>query len=268
VLFQSTAVNFDTALAVPSERCTEKAIYCVHQDKIVELRIFFLQYMRYAKAAVASAIDSASRSTRNNAYCIEIKDTIGTVVLDDLERFSGAQSGVTIARDDDDNDNVCWAVVSANWAADGEAIVSIACMVVDCNTDGVKFYKAGLRLNELGSFLDTAVDFPIKVEAKAPGEEDVPSNSKKMSRDQEVVRSWLSAHKDLEPLVRVRCMRSRFVGLENSPEQGIWAALDDEVFMTKASFAQLKSRDFCVAANEKATRFPHRLLSIRAESAD
>jgi len=40
-LFQSTAINFDTALAVPSERCTEKAIYWVHQDNIVELRIFY-----------------------------------------------------------------------------------------------------------------------------------------------------------------------------------------------------------------------------------
>jgi len=60
-------------------------------------------------------------------------------------------------------------------------------------------------------------------------------------------------------------MRSRFVGLENSPDPGIWAALDEEVFMTKASFAQLKSRDSFMAANGKDTRFPHALLSIRAE---
>jgi len=70
-----------------------------------------------------------------------------------LERFSGAQSGVTIAKDNADNNNVYRAVVSAKWAADGEAIVSIARMVGDCDKDGVKFYKAGLRLNELGAFL-------------------------------------------------------------------------------------------------------------------
>jgi VTC domain len=85
-----------------------------------------------------------------------------------------------------------------------------------------------------------------------------------LGEDPKLVCTWLREHRNIQPLAHLRYKRSRFVGLGNSSAQGVWATLDGDIQMKRASLDDLGVQD----ETAEYEAFPHALLEVRWEGRD
>jgi len=253
-LFDGSDLEFDLALATQVQGTkSERATFWVHKDNAVELRILLLQYMRGFRHRTDSA---GSKSAMRRGSSDETPSTVGTLVLDNAARV--AASGK--AYDTPTYVEGSHAAATARWNAEGQAVFSITNASEESNT--LPKHPAAVQLprQKLAAFLN--------VDGKSittdTGDENLSSNGTETLKT-EAARSWLRQHPEIGPLVYTRFHRSRFVGLENQPEQAAWAAFDEDVDFSEVNLRNLREPSFFTRAPGQGGRFPHAILTVRTE---
>ncbi|KAK5164006.1 hypothetical protein LTR04_002080 [Oleoguttula sp. CCFEE 6159] len=267
-------VDFDTALAtLPLGPAGKKAVYWVHPDNLVELQVILLQHTRLYKyhahgTPSASPYDTPSRGSltprRGSVLNSETGGDTGVLILDDLARFAKEQSAITIG----DKEDAAGAVPekatgSARWTAGGEAVVYVQEVPKHGDIAVESYYAARIKVKHLHAFLDVERPFPPR-----PSSETMDaSNPLRSNNDVEQidrVRTWLSTHPEVQPLVSIEYDRARFVALGNDYVHGSWATLDKNVVMRRALEDRL-SASASASGRQEAVEFPHVVLEVRQE---
>ncbi|KAI9796539.1 MAG: hypothetical protein M1833_006103 [Piccolia ochrophora] len=89
------------------------------------------------------------------------------------------------------------------------------------------------------------------------------------------IEEWLASNRDLQPLAQIKSWRSRFVGLSNNSEGGLWLTLDKNITMAKSSIEEVRrscnlkssqsKREGTKHCRNQAQRFPHAVLNCMGE---
>ena len=263
-------IDIDTALAVlPLGRGATRAVYWVHPDNIVQVHVLLLQYTRLQRSnsVISPESPSSSKSSPRASFsnpsarpASRTDEEVGVIVCDDLQRFSKIRSSETISITEDCPGTVAEkAAASIRFSPSGEAVV-----VVD--TDSGRFgYPANWdekRLPKIARFKRKNVRQLFEASSIDRFAKDVENDSKR-------VFEWLTEHREVQPLVQLLSRRTRFVGLRNSKDGGVWATLDKDISMKVCSSESLASGKGLTTISEGGTidseTFPHAILEVRVE---
>jgi len=279
-----TCLDLDTALAtLPLGRAAGTASYWVHPDNIVELHVLLLQYTRLRNERIYSSnssIPTSSRQSRRTSVNGQgsspsggTEDDVGHVVLDDLENFGKGQSGATAS--DVENDvgrRSEKAAASIRYCAGGGAVI-VATTSPESSKPGSRsksrVQKAKLKRKHLPSLFDPDLTPPSSHRSIDELTHSTTNQKSNPAQDLENMRRWLARHQEVQPLVELQYKRTRFVGLGNNTTRGLWATLDKDVTMRKASVRQLGGFEGLPTLSEGdgeltgVDRFPYALLDIR-----
>ena len=271
-------IDVDAALAtLPLGGNGGRATYWVHSDNLVQIHVLLLQYMRLwrSKDYLTSCQSSARPSRRGSAHgssngtAFLVQDEIETIVCDDLEKFVQRQNNSTIAnleaRSSSEQDDTA---TSIRYSSTGEATVTIGVKVPDTTTsylvgtsNRTKVKRKSLRQ------LFSSEGESCSSHLASNGSQPLRRSTTEQGEGFERVRKWLQSHQNVQPLVQLTCRRTRFVGLGNGLENGIWATLDKNVSMRKTSLDDLNvykaSGDSDPVGD--ASWFPHAVLEVRWE---
>jgi hypothetical protein len=286
-------VDFDTALAtLPLGYAAGKATYWIHPDNLVELQVLLLQHMRIwpSRGKMQSPTPSPSTTSRRSSLTWrsgfgtdERGDEAGLVIFDDLERFAEDQSAATISDVEEQAGKITErAAASVRWCADGEAIVVADATSPDTpeSTDPRDQSKRRLRIAKLKkknvpALFDLKQPFSTQrrgSDLAACGTESAEPSVHGM----EEVRTWLSQHEEVCPLVQIRSKRTRFHGSNNGPSHGTWAVLDRDIRMEKARLEEIGKTGTLTPPMEEGIialgpsdgepmEFPYAVLEVRWE---
>ncbi|KAL8775671.1 MAG: hypothetical protein Q9209_000167 [Squamulea sp. 1 TL-2023] len=272
----SSNIEFDNVLATsPLGKSGGKASYWVHPDNLVELHVLLLQYNRLRKIngeSTKSANNGSQRqprkeSTSGNDRCLVdgSNDDVGVVICDDLEKFARRSSSAPIS--DSEGSAGCLlgkAAAIVRYLPTGEAILAVGTMLNDTNeprTSGA-FQSVVIKPKAVRYLFDsglskTRVDQVLREESSQDGQE------------LKAIREWLTNHKEVQPLVKLQCKRTRFVGLHNSEQGGMWATLDRDIVMKAApeGFFSSEEGDLAFGKSDDSgfARFPFAVLEVRCE---
>ena len=279
LVFESgSGVDVDNALAtLPLGANGGRAAYWVHSDNLVQTHIYLLQHMRrwQSKDDLTSCPSSAQPSRRNSAHgssndtSIPVQDEIETIVCDDLTNFVQRQYTSTIAD------------LEARSSVGQEDITT----KIRCSSTGEAIVTIGVKISAAAISTPTSVGNRVKIKRKRvrqlfPSQDEPSPASSSSGRSQpllaadteqrdniESVRQWLQSHQNVQPLVQLTCRRTRFVGLGNGLENGIWATFDQNVSMKRISLDDLNNSIANGNSGEcrDTARFPHAVLEVRWE---
>lgn len=265
-LLQGSPLEFDVALSMaPAGPRTEQAVYWVHQDNVVELRVLLMQYTRgtpsSSPAAPGATPPTSAPTSPNRSQRSRHDDSLSTMVVDNADSiaqsFSGSQGMSSSTR--------LWKPsVMASWTPAGDAIVAMN----DSSESSPGLLVAKPRRSLLSSFLDTDTQFPPPDHNIDTDEDDRPATLSDSHQESVAVRQKLARFEGVVPMVKISKSRSRFVGLDNTSEQGIWAALDEEIYMETSSKDALKKPDYFSRPARGETRFPYAVMTLRREGED
>lgn len=281
---KGSSIDVDTALAVlPLGHRAGKALYWIHPDNLVEIHILLLQFTRLWKSATCAAsmcASSSSRSSRKSSISGRgagaggsSEDAIGVVICDDLQRFAKRRSAATISDSENKPGKAAEkAAASIRYASKGDAIVVVGTAADEfrdspaaATRPGVQ--KARFRRKALRDLFDIDTDSSLaRVRSSASGLTGSTEADQMQSTD--AVRTWVTNHQEVQPLVQIQFKRSRFVGLGNSESGGVWAMLDKDVIMKQCSSKTLDVDQDLVSFSESSpdsNKFPHAILEIRHE---
>ncbi|KAI9731715.1 MAG: hypothetical protein M1834_004504 [Cirrosporium novae-zelandiae] len=269
----SSEVEFDACLAtVPLGRSSGRAVYWVHQDNIVQVQVLLVQHMRIRpsvsrsrKNSLSGSVAHGQRLSRRSSISVLTGNTLGPsadnlsmVILDDLQRFSNEQNGLTIS-DFEDTAGRCPenAAVSIRWGASGEALVHLSPKF--SNDESTEHAPQTIKINRknIPKFLDVDYD---AVQELISSDDQEPEIQR--------VKNWLASHQEIRPLVVVRSIRTRFSGLKNEEDNGVWAALDQDVKMMPPYPELLGSShpdSISQLPQNEVITFPHAVLDVRWE---
>ena len=276
-------IDVDTALAtLPLGNSAGKTAYWIHPDNMIEIHILLLQHMRLRRkrsSSAASPSHSAESSRRGSihdsptGHDLSSKDEINTIVCDDLQSFAERHNGATI-----DDIESCpgstpeEATASIRYLSAGEVTVVVGTASTkepsrtQPGTKSIK--KAKIKRKALRSLFE----FDQPPTASQPESPTSPTNAEVSNTNWTLpqafheVREWFRGHQEVKPLVHLRHKRTRFVGLANYQESGIWATLDINISMWKtspenlASFMSPSNRD-----DDFSEQFPYGVLEVRWE---
>ena len=264
-IFESgTNLEADAALAaLPFGPDAGHASYWVHPDNLLQLYVLLLQHTRLK---VGNRVTSTPKERptppitprESNAYTqarFINHETNGIIVCDELASFAKGRSGITIDQlEAGAGYRVETAAASIRYAPSGECLVLV--------------YPEDDTTGERG-----CISMPSKFKPKAlrplfrPNEEmNEDSRAERkggvfLGEDPTRVRSWLQRHPSIQPLVHLQYKRSRFIGLGNTRERGMWATLDGGIQMKTSS-----TDDFELPSDaEEFKDFPHAILEVRWE---
>ncbi|KAF1814662.1 hypothetical protein P152DRAFT_447991 [Eremomyces bilateralis CBS 781.70] len=234
-----SSLDFDTGIATLSfDQKSKHASYWIHTDHIIELHVLLLQHLKLFspseqdKPRLRTATSSRNISRRlsadsGNGQSIIEGAEVGCVIVDDLELYGEKQSGGA--------EPVAPAAL-ARWTSTGEGRVIVP------REGATGFDVAPVKRKRLSGFLDLHNEYIYSQRGSgiALGKRSNPngapsskssvgadeSSLQQKERDERNVRSWLMEHPNLKPQATVMSQRTRFVGLTNNAEQGIWVALD------------------------------------------
>lgn len=268
----SSDVDFDSALAVlPLGRLGGKASYWVHPDNLVELHMLLLQYTRLRRTTNPDANDSRRQSRRTstsgngNCFVSGGDEDVGLVICDDLHKFARGQSSAPISDTEESAGGVLEkAAAAVRYSSNGEALLAVNMSSSDTkeSTASGPFWTLRIKRKTVRHLFDlrgssSARDRLIR-------EQDSEDDKSLIS-----VQKWLKGHQEIQPLVELRCKRTRFVGLKNDESSGTWATLDRDIMVKKApgGFFSTKEGDlsFDDAENRGFVSFPFAVLEIRYE---
>ena len=263
-------IEIDTALAVlPLGRGGTRAVYWVHPDNIVQLHVLLLQYTRLHKSNSINSPESPSssrsspRASFSNSFgrpASRTDDEVGVIVCDDLQRFSKIRSSETISITEDCPGTVAEkAAASIRFSSSGEAVV-----VVDTGAG-----RPGHSANWNEKHLPQKARFKRKHVRQLFEASSIDRLAKDNGNDAKPVFEWLTQHREVQPLVQLLSKRTRFVGLRNNQDGGVWATLDKDVSMKICSSESLASGKGLSTMSEGGTTesetFPHAILEVRVE---
>ena len=263
-------IDIDTALAVlPLGSGATRAVYWVHPDNIVQVHVLLLQYTRLHKSnSIQSPVSpSSSRSSPRTSFsnssgrpASRTDDEVGVIVCDDLQRFSKIRSSETISIAEDSPGTVAEkAAASIRFSPSGEAVV-----VVDTDAG-----RPGHSANWNEKHLPKKASFKRKHVRQLFEAISVDRFAKDNWNDPKRVFEWLTEHREVQPLVQLLSRRTRFVGLRNHKDGGVWATLDKDISMKICSSESLASDKGLNTISEGGTieseTFPHAILEVRLE---
>ena len=263
-------IEIDTALAVlPLGYGATRAVYWVHPDNLVQVHVLLLQYTRLHKSKSISSPESpsssissprASFSNSSGRPASRTDDEVGVIVCDDLQRFSKIRSSETISITEDCPGTVAEkAAASIRFSPSGEAVV-----VVDTDAG-----RPGHSADWNEKHLPKKARFKRKHVRQLFEASGVDRFAKDNGNDPKPVFEWLTQHREVQPLVQLLSKRTRFVGLRNNKDGGVWATLDKDIFMKTCSSDSLASGKGLSTISEGGTieseAFPHAILEVRVE---
>ncbi|KAI9805577.1 MAG: hypothetical protein M1825_000828 [Sarcosagium campestre] len=256
-------VAFDTVLAsTPIGPKGGRAVYWVHHDNLIELKVLLLHHTRLR-------LHSGHSSAEGN-------DEMFVILLDQLDRLISRQ-GMGFGGDVEVSAQRIpeKAAASVRWSTCGDAAVTVR--IVPDNPalgNNVASNTKTLTLNrkDLRKFFES--DYPVAREDTARqdsgDEQEIPIHR--------AVREWFKSRPEVKPLVQISSLRTRFAGLANSPSQGVWVSLDTATTITKARKDWYRRRnrspttefeDAALHGTESAFEepeiFPHAVLDLRWE---
>ena len=265
-------IDADTAFAVlPLGNRARKAVYWVHPDDIVQIRVFLLQYTRVQKlnglehsAGKAPSSGSSSRGSIRSQGCKSLArpdEEIGLVLCDDLGRFAKQQNGETIS----DLEHRLGAVTekaaaTIRYAKNREAVIVVHTVPESGDPCRHAMNDEGPRQITLERKLIPWLFSCSK------SEQSIGENSRK---EIDKLSKWLEIHTEVQPLLQLSSRRTRLAGLKNCENSGIWATLDRDVMMRSCSREFLTSGKALAMTNEneenKMISFPYAVLEVRIE---
>ena len=267
---EGSNIDIDTALAVlPLGRGATRAVYWVHPDNIVQVHVLLLQHTRLHRSnsilspESPSSLKSSPRASFSNISAkpaSRTDDEVGVIVCDDLQRFSKIRSSETISITEDCPGTVAEkAAASVRFSPSGEAVV-----VVDTDSGSL-----GYSANWNEKRLPKIARFKRKNVRQLFEASSIDRFAKDDGDDARGVFEWLTQHREVQPLVQLLSRRTRFVGLRNSNDGGVWATLDKDISMKVCSSESLASGKGLTTISEGGTidseAFPHAILEVRVE---
>ncbi|KAL9002076.1 MAG: hypothetical protein Q9188_004968, partial [Gyalolechia gomerana] len=268
----SSDVDFDSALAVlPLGRLGGKASYWIHPDNLVELHVLLLQYTRLRRTTNPDANDSRRQSRRTstsgNGNCLVSggDEDVGLVICDDLHKFARGQSSAPISDTEESAGGVLEkAAAAVRYSSNGEALLAVNMSSSDTKefTASGPFWTLRIKRKTVRHLFDSGRSSSAR--DRLIREQDSEDDKSLIS-----VQKWLKGHQEIQPLVELRCKRTRFVGLKNDESSGTWATLDRDIMVKKTpgGFFSTKEGDlsFDDAENRGFVSFPFAVLEIRYE---
>lgn len=267
---EGSNIDIDTALAaLPLGRGATRAVYWVHPDNVVQVHVLLLQYTRLHRSnsnvspespLSSKSLPRASFSNSSARPASRTDDESGVIVCDDLQRFSKTRSSETISITEDCPGTVAEkAAASIRFSPSGEAVV-----VVDIDSG-----RLGYSANWNEKCLPKIVRFKRKNVRQLFEAPSIDHIAKDGGDDPKRVFEWLTQHREVQPLVQLLSRRTRFVGLRNSKDGGVWATLDKDISMKVCSFESLASGKGLTTISEggmiDSEAFPHAILEVRVE---
>ncbi|PVI07950.1 hypothetical protein DM02DRAFT_236986 [Periconia macrospinosa] len=264
-----TDVDFDLALSLtPLGTSGTKATYWIHPDHVVEAKVLLLQHMGlFSRPNTATDNHSPERyfqrptSSTNNDGHYGNKNDAGLLVLDHPELFAIKQNASTIGGIEETAGTLqIKAAGNARWTSSGDAAV-----VVNLDSKATKEpLIARLKRKQLAEFFDTYPPLHRQQDISLQHEQEQGANS---AEDDgiDATREWLKNHDQVRPIAGICSERTRFVGLHNNHSGGMWAILDEDIFMKSTLHKDLGDDDWPAGAREGSIAFPHAVLQIRRE---
>ena len=276
-------VDVDTALAtLPLGSLAGKTAYWIHPDNLIETHILLLQYMRLRRrrdSSAASLCASPNSSRRDSTHGslsgheFGTKDEIGTIVCDDLQSFAERHNGATIDDIESRPGSIPEeAAASIRYLSTGEFTVVVGTantkksLRPKLNTGSIR--KAKMKRKALRRLFE----FDTSSTASQPTSPESPMDVEASNADWTTpqayngVQEWFQDHQDVKPLVHLQRRRTRFVGLANNEESGVWATLDTDISMKKSSQEDLITFTIPSARNGQGSiQFPYGVLEVRWE---
>lgn len=273
VVETANEVDLDTALAtLPLGPSGTRAAYWVHPEQVVEIQILLLQNLRLfegktIKPQPTSPFETPKRqdsAKRLDSFKDRAAD-VGAIFIDDSDRYARQRSSMTVEDTEETPGKPTARVLgSARWNASGEAAVSVPCALEA--EYGNMTVCAKLKRKHLDNFLNLERPFHSR---RPPGLSPIVENVSQSDISEhdpvDDLRSWLLSHRNLRPIAGVCAKRSRFVGMENDSDHGVWATLDREICMKASMFADLRESDWSNKVRRDATAFPFAVLEVRCE---
>lgn len=235
---QSSSLAFDAAFAfVPFGEASGTATYWIHPDNFDEAKVLLLRYARDINVHVSLTRDNSVSSLSSAATGTSSPrqdDTAYACYLDNPQRFvqdTSTSTPSTIA-------------MCARWSQSKEAVVSMS----DMSPKSDNYTTVKIKRKDIG----------VAIDRSAPGIKDRSANAANVY----VVKDFLSQHRDVKALATSRSSRSRYAGVTNSSEVGLWATLDSDI-----AFSSFSTDDIQDHRNNEEIResFPHAVLQIRWE---
>lgn len=258
-------LDFDVSFStVPLGSSGSKATYWIHPDHVVEAQVLILQHMRLFSNTSKRVSPTATPSRRKSSGAgternFGKEDDVGVVILDHPEAFAFKQNTSTIGANEATKGNtILRATGNARCNSSGSAAVMI------CTNNGCDHPQS--TCNILTAKVDVK-SLPDLLTVAQQNGNDKSSLQKVNDKGLASIKQWLSEHRETRPIAGVGSKRTRLIGLHNNSAGGIWATLDQDVYM-KSSFDQdLAKDDWATAARTKSITFPHAILEVRREGA-
>ena len=251
-------LDIDTALATtPLGPEGGRAVYWVHADAVAELRVLILRHMREQTPACSPSISrtpsahSLAPGSRHGSVSAQ-PGQVDEILFDNLDAFVKEHNAATLNRTEATKGSLAMSVLMHVCWTDGSKVATTNISDVDAHDDVL-----GERTHHYTTHQIRKKDLD-----NVYGEgQTVDSVEQETSAAQEV-RRWLEHHTDIRPLAHVRSRRTRFEGLQNEEDYGVWAVLQEDISMIKPD----ENHPFLVdSLPSPSSQFPHLVLNIRWE---
>lgn len=260
-------LDIDTALAtLPLGPSGTRATYWVHAEQVVEIHILLLQSLRLFEGKATRSQPSSPLETvrrRDSSDGLNDRaDDVGAIFIDELDRYARQRSSTTVEDTEETSGKPAARVLgSAYWNASGEAAVSVPSEIDHENSEATVFAK--LKRKHLGSLLS----LDRSSTSRRPSGLSPIAESVSEADPVDDLHSWLLSHRNFRPVAGICAKRSRFVGMDNDSDHGIWAMLDREICMKASMGTDLGESDWPNKVRSGAAAFPFAVLEIRCEGA-
>ncbi|KAA8903162.1 hypothetical protein FN846DRAFT_65070 [Sphaerosporella brunnea] len=252
-----TRSRLDLDLAFATSQITNHggcAVFWVHNEHIIELQVFLLRHLTLqASSPTTSVAATPLASRRNSEASFAVKgDSVGCVILDDLNTFSNIQNTTTI---DEVTKSAMRTAGRIQWcSSDAEAAVVVSdhsgTILEDLRP--IEIVEVKTKKKQIEALLDPKSAIPSLREVE----------SMQQRRDMEKIRAWLKSHPGVTPLAKIFSHRNRFSGRVAGGEA--WAFVDRDIKMVSYSGERggLTTDDEGSEA-AKVIEFPHAVVSVQ-----
>ena len=265
-------IDIDTAFsALPLGPKARRAVYWVHPDNIVQIRVLLLQHSRVQKLAGSDLVGNGTPSTRSsqssavsrsgNRSTARPDEEVAVILCDDLQKFARLHNSETIG----DVEELPGAVSDKAAVVIRYSKTSEATVVVRQWPDSSQpQYNLPSDAPPGKVVLDRKMLPWVFNLAKTS-----QSNGQALSDRVSKLSSWLERHSEVKPLIQTHSKRTRFAGLKNCDTHGLWAILDTNIRMQSCSQDALTSGRALSSTSdhEKSdmTPFPYAVLEVWTE---
>ena len=239
-----------------------RATFWVHYDHLIELQVLLLKYLTLQTSPIYNA-PLASPARRDSAGTLWKDDEIAVVLLDDLDRFSDAQSSATVAEVIKASSRTAGQIRWCCRDSNAVVVVSNASASVSGRI-GADSEKLEVKMKR--KHVEELLNDSESISLKAGSNDDAGDESES---DIEKLKKWLRGHNNIAPLAKLLMKRIRFA---ETPDGGrVWALLDWDIKIKKVhpgtswmSGVEEDDREF-KTEGMSGLEFPHGVLEVRWE---